>query len=111
MGQFGFIKGRSTQSELLAHYNETYEAISEGKRTATVFLDLTIPFNKVNHEILLQKVKKQGIGGKIGTWFEEFLKDRKFRGVVNGCMTEEEDIISGVLQGMVLVAVLLQTKR
>ena len=61
MGQFGFIKGRSTQSELLAHYNDIYEAISEGKRTDTVFLDFAKAFDKVDHEILLEKVKKRAL--------------------------------------------------
>ena len=88
VGQFGFIKGQSTQSELLAHYNDIYEAISEGKRTDTVFLDFAKAFDKVDHDILLEKVKKQGIGGKIGRCIEEFLKNRKFRVVVNGYMPE-----------------------
>ena len=51
-------------------------------------------------------MKKQGIGGKIGRWIEEFLKNRKFRVVVNECMSEEEDVISGVPQGTVLAAIL-----
>ena len=65
MDQFGFIKG-CTQAELLAHYNDIYETISEGKRTDIVFLDLVKAFNKVDYKILLEKVKKQGVGGKIG---------------------------------------------
>ena len=36
------------------------------------FLDFTKAFDKVDHEILLEKVKKHGIGGKIGRWIEEF---------------------------------------
>ena len=57
MGQFGFIKGRSTQSELLAHYKYIDEAISEGKRTDTIFLDFAKAFDNVDHEILLEKMK------------------------------------------------------
>ena len=105
-GQHGFVPGRSTQSELLAHYNNIYEAIMEEKRIDTIFLDFAKAFDKVDHKILLEKVKKHGIGGKIGRWIEEFLKDRKFRVVVNGYMSEEENVISGVPQGTVLAAVL-----
>ena len=72
----------------------------------TIFLDFVKAFDKVDHEILLEKVKKHGIGGKIGRWIEEFLKDRKFRVVVNGYMSEEESVISGVRQGTVLAAIL-----
>ena len=36
----------------------------------------------------------------------EFLRGRKFRVVANGCMSREEDVISGVPQGTVLAATL-----
>ena len=62
VGQFVFIQRQSTQTELLAYYNDIYEALSEGKRTDTVFLDFAKAFDKVDHDILLEKVKKQGIG-------------------------------------------------
>jgi len=60
----------------------------------------------VDHTILLEKVKKHGIGGKIGRWIMEFLKGRKFRVVENGCMLREEDVISGVPHDTVLAAIL-----
>merc|ERR1712138_175311 len=53
-----------------------------------------------------EKVKKHGIGGKIGRWIMEFLNGRKFRVVANGYMSREEDVISGVPQGTVLAAIL-----
>ena len=62
----------------------------------TVFLDFAKAFDKVDHNILLEKIKKHGIGGKIGKWIMEFLRGQKFRGVANGCMTREEDVISSV---------------
>ena len=86
-GQHGFIRGRSTQTQLLAHHNDIYEAITEGKRLDTVFLDFAKAFDKVNHDILLEKVRKHMISGKIGRWIEEFLRDRKFRVVANGFMS------------------------
>ena len=105
-GQHGFVPGRSTQTQLLAHYNDIYEALIEGKRVDTVFLDFAKAFDKVDHDILLEKVKLHKISGKLGKWIEEFLKDRKFRVVANGCMSDEENVISGVPQGTVLAAVL-----
>ena len=56
-GQHGSIRGRSTQTELHAHYDVIYEAISEGKGTDTVYLDFANAFDKVDHDILLKKVK------------------------------------------------------
>ena len=100
------MPGRSTQTQLLAHYNDIYEALMEGKRLDTIFLDFAKAFDKVDHNILLEKVKKHKIGGKIGLWISEFLRGRKFRVVANGCMSREEDVISGVPQGTVLAAIL-----
>ena len=105
-GQHGFVPGRSTQTQLLSHYNDIYEALMEGKRLDTIFLDFAKAFDKVDHNILLEKVKKHKIGGKLGLWISEFLKGRKFRVVANGCMSREEDVISGVPQGTVLAAIL-----
>ena len=105
-GQHGFVPGRSTQTQLLAHYNDIYETLMEGKRLDTIFLDFAKAFDKVDHCILLEKVKKHKIGGKIGIWISEFLRGRKFRVVANGCMSREEDVISGVPQGTVLAAIL-----
>merc|ERR1712030_51100 len=104
-GQHGFVPRRSTQTQLLCHYNDIYEALYEGKRLDTVILDFAKAFDKVDHNILLEKVKKHRIGGKIGRWIMEFLNGRKFRVVANGYMSRE-DVISGVPQGTVLAAIL-----
>ena len=105
-GQHGFVPGRSTQTQLLAHYNEIYEALMEGKRLDTIFLDFAKAFDKVDHEILLEKVRRHKISGKLGKWIKEFLRNRKFKVVANGCMSEEESVLSGVPQGTVLAAIL-----
>ena len=60
----------------------------------------------MHHRILLEKVKNHDINGKIGKWIEEFLSNRKFRVVANGCISDEESVLSGVPQGTVLAAIL-----
>ena len=78
----------------------------KGWRTDTIYLDFAKAFDKVDHNILLKKVRAYGISGKIGKWIEEFLRGRKFRVVANGHMSVEVDVVSGVPQGTVLAAVL-----
>ena len=84
--QHGFVPGRSTQTQLLSYFNDIFDTLAEGKRLDTVYLDFAKAFDKVDHEILLEKVKKHKISGKIGKWIREFLTDRKFRVVVNDYM-------------------------
>merc|ERR1712030_295310 len=96
----------STQTQLLCHYNDIYEALHEGRRLDTVFLDFAKAFDKVDHNILLERVKKRGMGGRMGGWMVEFLNGGKFGVVANGCVLGEEDVVSGVPQGTVLAAIL-----
>ena len=49
--------GRSTQTQLLSHFNDIFDTLAEGKRLDTVYLDFAKAFDKVDHEILLEKVK------------------------------------------------------
>ena len=91
--------------KLISHYNNIYDMLVEEKKLDTVFLDFTKAFDKVDHEILLDKVKKHKINGKIGKWIREFLTDKQFRLVANGCMSEDGDIMARVAQGTVLSAI------
>ena len=72
----------------------------------TVYLDFAKAFDKVDHNILMEKIAKNKIKGKLGKWIREFLKNRKYRVVANGEMSEEQEIKSGVPQGTVLAAIL-----
>ena len=56
-GQHGFVPGRSTQTQLLSHFNDIFDTLAEGKRLDTVFLDFAKAFERVDDEILLKKVK------------------------------------------------------
>ena len=103
--QHGFIAGRSTQTQLLQHYTDVFEAISEGVRLDTIYLDFAKAFDKVNHDILLKKITNHGIKGKIGMWIKDFLFNRKYRVMANGVMSEEQDVVSGVPQGTVLASI------
>ena len=80
------MPGRSTQTQLLSHFNDIYDTLMEGKRLDTIFLDFAKAFDKVDHDILLEKVKKHKISGKIGNWIKEFLTNRKFQ------LTNSKDI-------------------
>ena len=69
-------------------------------------LDYSKAFDKINISILLQKLKKLGVGSKIGRWLGNFLIERKQRVSVNKKLSEPSDIISGVPQGTILAPVL-----
>ena len=104
--QHGFVPGKSTQTQLLLYYKDIFESLKEGIRIDTVFLDFARAFDKVNHEILMKKIVKHKIKGKVAMWLKEFLYNRKFRVVANNVKSKEEEVTSGVPQGTVLAALL-----
>ena len=41
-----------------------------------IYLDFSKAFDKVDHSVLLHKLKSIGIRGNLGSWIGNFLKDR-----------------------------------
>ena len=104
--QHGFRPGRSTVSQLLEHYESIIEALEHKSNIDIIMLDYSKAFDKINISILLEKLKKLGIGGEIGRWLGNFLIGRKQRVSVNRKLSDPSDIISGVPQGTILAPVL-----
>ena len=99
--QHGFRPGRSFLSQLLEHHNKILEEL-EKPNNVDVYLDFAKAFDKVDYGILLNKLKKIGINGKIGVWIHNFLSNRQQCVAVNGTTSSEPQVRSGVPQGSVL---------
>ena len=74
--QYGFVKGRSTELQLLNCGKMWINAIDSNKFVDTVYIDFSKAFDTVTHRKLLHKLINYGITGNILQWFSSFLCDR-----------------------------------
>ena len=100
--QHGSRSGRSTLSQLLQHQDEILSALEEGANLDCIYLDFSKAYDKVDHGILLHKLKAMGISGRIGRWIRNFLLQRKQQVLVSGHKSSISYLRSGVPQGSVL---------
>ena len=68
--QHGFRSGRSCLSQLLEHHNKILEELEKSNNVYVISLDFVRAFDKVDHCILLNKLKKWN-NGKIGVWIKQ----------------------------------------
>ena len=100
--QYGFRQGRSCMSQLINHYENLISILEENENADALYLDMSKAFDRVDHSILLMKMKSMGISGRIHLWLSAFLKDREQYVLVDGHKSKVERVLSGVPQGTVL---------
>ena len=104
--QHGGRTGRSTLSQLILHHDQILKAMEEGANVDAIYLDFAKAFDKVDHGLLLHKLKKVGVKGKMGRWIQEFLKNRENQVLVDDQKSLIFFLKSGVPQGSVLGPIL-----
>ncbi|CAB4004229.1 Hypothetical predicted protein, partial [Paramuricea clavata] len=100
--QFGFLRGKSTTAQLLQVLQEIGEKLDKRVQTDIIYLDFAKAFDRVDHRLLVRKLKKFGIGGTLLKWFEDYLTNRHQRVTVLGKTSHSLPVLSGVPQGSIL---------
>ena len=72
----------------------------------SIYTDFSKAFNKCDHGILLHKLKRMKINGKLGRWVQNFLKSRQQIILVEKVKSNKSIIVSGIPQGSVLAPIL-----
>ena len=66
------------------------------------YFDFSKAFDSVRHDLLLQKLNDIGIRGSLLKWIINYLSNRTQKVNVNGNLSSERQVSSGVIQGSVL---------
>ena len=89
-------------SALLDVFDYIMHMLDSNSSVDMVYLDFSKAFDKVDHGILLPKLRAVGITGNIGIWLFPFLTHRSHFVRLPGGISENHHVLSGVPQETVL---------
>ena len=98
----GFRSGLSCETQLIIPLHDFGKSFDQNIQTDIVMLDFSKAFVTVSHQKFLYKLKQYGIKGPLHKWLANFLTQRQMRVVIDGQLSSEASVDSGVPQGTVL---------
>ena len=104
--QHAFRKLHSTITSLVKSTDEWLNNIDSQKVNMTMFFDLKKAFDTVDHKMLLEKLSKYGVQGKVISWFRSYLTERKQFCKINDECSKPLGVTCGIPQGSCLGPVL-----
>lgn len=93
---------RSCETQRLKYVEELSGTMERGNQTDIIILDFAKAFDKVNHSLLLHKLHRYGVRGRVNQGIQNFLEGRRQAVVVDDKRSNFTDVRSGVPQGSVL---------
>jgi hypothetical protein len=100
--QYGFIKGRSTVSQLLKIMDKWTDYLENGGQIDAIYTDLEKAFDKVPHRNLLNKLRWYKIDNNVIDWIGSFLTNRLQRVRLEDTFSNWAKVLSGIPQGTIL---------
>ena len=101
--RIAYRRGHSTETALLSIKNQIHLSLARGEATAVVLLDQSAAFDTIDHDKLLDCLRKWfGVGGRCLDWFKSYLSDCTQCIKIGSVLSETSKLKFGVPQGSVL---------
>ena len=91
--QHGFRSGRSCFTNLLETLDYIRAILHRAGQVDCVYLDMSKAFDKVRHDLLMEKLRDAGFGGNLLTRFHAYLCGRRQRVTVLGVTSRDLPVI------------------
>lgn len=104
--QHGFVPGRSINTNLMELITFATESFAEKCQVDVLYTDFSKAFDKVNHALLLKKMKDLSIDDGIIKWIASYLDARIMRVKINGNLSNPYLMKTGVPAGSILGPIL-----
>ena len=98
----GFRSERSCETQLLSFSQEVLDSLDSGQQTDVIVMDFSKAFDKVDHHKLIHKLNNMGVDCNVSSWIRSFLSNRSQRVAVEGQISDNLPVLSGVPQGSVV---------
>lgn len=97
--QHGFVKKRSTISNLMVYIPFISNALGKREQVDSVYIDFTKAFDRVSHTLIIDKLNRMGLPSWIIRWLQSYLNDRKAYVKHGQNISSLFNVTSGVPQG------------
>ena len=96
-----FRISHGTQNSLLVMLEQWKRALDKGEYVSGLFMDLSKAFDRINHDLLIAKLKAYGFSKGALKLMKSYLKNRKQKVQINNKFSSDRDVIAGVPQGSI----------
>ncbi|CAF4741070.1 unnamed protein product [Pieris macdunnoughi] len=100
--QHGFLRNRSTVSNLIIANEYISSGMDRRAQVGVVYTDYSKCFDRIDHDILLNKLTSMGIHGDLSRWFKSYVDNRSQAVALQGYTSNWMSITSGVPHGSLL---------
>lgn len=97
--QHGFISGRSVETNLLYYTDQLLLSGDDQNQVDAIYTDFSKAFDRVDHEILILKLRQIGICPRLVDWFRSYITGRTQAVVIGDATSQPVPVTSGVPQG------------